>query len=157
VGKPKTKDFIVIKPIWWRQLGFTLFLFICSIYFAFMDFLGPIAGWIITVLVLVISILNFADQLLTWSRLRIDRDGFDLRTWWGRKKVPHQNIESIEWEEYMNRKLIILRLKSPVGDKEEKKEIPFPCAFGRPVDEVIKVLRDGLDKTPRRSLPKSKE
>jgi hypothetical protein len=157
VGKPKTKDFIVIKPIWWRQLGFTLFLFICSIYFAFMDFLGPLAGWIITVLVLVISILNFADQLLTWSRLRIDRDGFDLRTWWGRKKVPHQNIQSIEWEEYMNRKLIILRLKSPVGDKEEKKEIPFPCAFGRPVDEVIKVLRDGLDKTPRRSLPKSKE
>ena len=122
-----------------------------------MDFLGPVAGWIITVVVLVISILNFADQLLTWSRLRIDRDGFDLRTWWGRKKVPHQNIQSIEWEEYMNRKLIILRLKSPVGDKEEKKEIPFPCAFGRPVDEVIKVLRDGLDKTPRRSLPKSKE
>ncbi|MFL2912735.1 MAG: hypothetical protein ACJZ5X_04660 [Opitutales bacterium] len=152
MGKPKTKDFIVIKPIWWRQLGFTLFLFICSIYFAFMDFLGPVAGWIITVLVLVISILNFADQLLAWSRLRIDRDGFDLRTWWGRKKVPHQNIESIEWEEYMNRKLIILRLRSPAGEEEACKEIPFPCAFGRPVDEVIKVLRDGLDKNPMRSL-----
>lgn len=117
-----------------------------------MDFLGPVAGWIITVVVLVISILNFADQLLTWSRLRIDRDGFDLRTWWGRKKVPHQNIESFEWEEYMNRKLIMVRLKSPVGEEEASKEIPFPCAFGRPVDEVIKVLRDGLDKTPRRSL-----
>ena len=117
-----------------------------------MDFLGPVAGWIITVLVLVISILNFADQLLTWSRLRIDRDGFDLRTWWGRKKVPHHNIESFEWEEYMNRKLIILRLRSPAGEEEACKEIPFPCAFGRPVDEVIKVLRDGLDKTPRRSL-----
>tara|TARA_B100000886_G_scaffold259871_1_gene184739 strand:- start:335 stop:805 length:471 start_codon:yes stop_codon:yes gene_type:complete len=152
VGKTKRKDFIVIKPIWWRQLGFTLFLFICSIYFAFMDFLGPVAGWIITVLALLISILNFADQLLTWSRLRIDRDGFDLRTWWGRKKVPHQNIESFEWEEYMNRKLIMVRLRSRVGDEQAGKEIPFPCAFGRPVDEVIKVLRDGLDKTPRQSL-----
>ena len=121
-----------------------------------MDFLGPVAGWIITVAVLVISILNFADQLLTWSRLRIDRDGFDLRTWWGRKKVPHQNIESFEWEEYMNRKLIMVRMRSPIGEEQASKEIPFPCAFGRPVDEVIKVLRDGLDKTPRRSLPESK-
>ena len=122
-----------------------------------MDFLGPVAGWIITVLVLVFAILNFADQLLSWSRLKIDRDGFDLRTWWGRKKVPHQNIQSFECEEYMNRKLIMVKLKSPVGDKEASKEIPFPCAFGRPVDEVIKVLRDGLDKTPRQSLPESKE
>ena len=117
-----------------------------------MDFLGPVVGWIITVVVLVISILNFADQLLTWSRLRIDRDGFDLRTWWGRKKVPHQNIESFELKEYLNRKLITVRLSGPIVDSEARTEIPFHCAFGRPVEEVIQVLRDGLDKTPRRSL-----
>ena len=122
-----------------------------------MDFLGPVAGWIITIVVLVISILNFADQLLTWSRLRIDRDGFDLRTWWGRKKVPHQNIETFELKEYLIRKLISIKLSGPNGDSEERTEIPFHCAFGRPVDEVIQVLRDGLDKTPRRSLPELKE
>ena len=121
-----------------------------------MDFFGPVAGWIITIVVLVISMLNFVDQLLTWSRLRIDRDGFDLRTWWGRKKVPHQNIETFELKEYLNRKLITIKLSGPIGDSEAT-EIPFHCAFGRPVDEVIQVLRDGLDKTPRRSLPESKE
>lgn len=121
-----------------------------------MDFFGPVAGWIITIVVLVISMLNFVDQLLTWSRLRIDRDGFDLRTWWGRKKVPHQNIETFELKEYLNRKLITIKLSGPIGGSKAT-EIPFHCAFGRPVDEVIQVLRDGLDKTPRRSLPESKE
>ena len=45
--------------------GFTFFLFLRAVFFAFINFLGTVASWIVTALMLVSSILNLADQLIT--------------------------------------------------------------------------------------------
>ncbi len=101
-----------------------------------------------TIIMLLAGVLNLGDQLITWSRLKIDQDGYDLRTWWTRKKIPHQAIRDFELDEYMSRKLIMVCLRSGKGTSGNSRR-PFPCAFGRPVDEVFSILRDNLDKTPR--------
>lgn len=149
MGNPKDREVILIKPILWRQLGFTFFLFLCAVFFAFINFLGTVASWIVTVLMLVSAILNLADQLITWSRLRIDSQGYDLRTWWGRKKIAHKDIQSFELDEYMHRKLIFVKFRTSKKSSGKKENVPFPCAFGRPVEDVYKVLEENLDKTPK--------
>ena len=84
---------VVVKPVWWRQVALTLF-------FSYVDF---------SLLLLIMSgrlsvgfarlFLGFfpaqsADQLVEWSRLRINEDGYDLRTWFKRQQFRHEKLIS---------------------------------------------------------------
>jgi len=147
------REIVIIKSVWWRQLCFSLFILICGIFFAFVDFLGIIGGWIGTLSLLIFAFLNLGDQLIGWSRLKIDQDGYDLRTWWTRKKFLHQEIDRFDLQEFLKKKLIVVLLKERSGDYANSEPIPFPCSFGRPVDEIYEVVKSSLDTTPR-PLPK---
>lgn len=149
MSNPRDDLPILVKPIWWRQLGFTSFLLVCAFFFALVNFLGTFLSWLITLFMLVSATLNLLDQIFTWSRLKIDHNGYDLRTWWSRKKYSHHEIKSFELDKYMHRQLIVINFKNPKGTNSDRLSLPFPCAFGRSVEDVLKVLRKSLDKTPR--------
>jgi len=145
---------LVVKPIWWRQAALTLFLFVCGFFFAFIDYVGPITSWACTILFGILFLLSLLDQLVEWSRLKIDADGYDLRTWFNRQKSRHEEIDSFSSQTYLNRQLIILNLRKQSAAKLnlEEPEVPFPCAFGHPVEDILKKLQKALDKTPRKKL-----
>ncbi|MEC7800712.1 MAG: hypothetical protein VX609_05425 [Verrucomicrobiota bacterium] len=143
---------VVVKPVWWRQVALTLFLFICGFFFAFVDYVGPIISWVCTIIFGILFLLSLLDQLVEWSRLRINEDGYDLRTWFKRQRFRHEEIDFFSSQTYLNRQLIILNLRKQALEKLELKnpELPFPCAFGQPVEDVLKILQASLSKTPRK-------
>ena len=143
---------VVVKPVWWRQVALTLFLFICGFFFAFVDYVGPIISWVCTIIFGILFLLSLLDQLVEWSRLRINEDGYDLRTWFKRQQFRHEEIDFFSSQTYLNRQLIILNLRKQALEKLELKnpELPFPCAFGQPVEDVLKILQASLSKTPRK-------
>ena len=151
-GIRKGDHAVIIKAVWWRQAALTLFLFVCGFFFAFIDYVGPIISWVSTILFGILFLLSLLDQLLKWSRLRIDEEGYDLRTWFKRQRFRHEEIDSFSSQTYLNRQLIVLKLRKQALEKFklEDPEVPFPCAFGRPVEDVLKQLKDSLDKTPRK-------
>ena len=144
----RRKDVTVIKPVGWRQTGFTIFLFLCCFFFAFIDFLGLAVSWAGTVTLTLAGLLNLFDQLFEWSRLKIDGEGYHLRGWWRRQSFRHEEIEGFEIEDYAKRKLVVLVLKPKAQANRglEDSRIAFPCAFGRPVEQVIETLQDSLKK-----------
>ncbi len=144
----RRKDIKVIKPVGWRQTGFTIFLLLCGFFFAFIDFLGLGVSLFGAVVLTLVGLLNLLDQVFEWSRLKIDGEGYHLRGWWRKQSFEHREIESFETEDYAKRKLIVLVLK-PKAQAERGLEDPlvaFPCAFGRPVDQVIEILKGSLKK-----------
>ena len=144
----RRKDIKVIKPVGWRQTGFTIFLLLCGFYFAFIDFLGLGVSWLGTIVLTLAGLLSLLDQVFEWSRLKIDGEGYHLRGWWRRQSFRHEEIEGFESENYVKRKLIVLVLK-PKAQAERGLEDPlvvFPCAFGRPVEAVIETLKASLKK-----------
>ena len=143
---------VVVKPVWWRQVALSLFLFICGFFFAFVDYVGPIISWVCTIIFGILFLLSLLDQLVEWSRLRINEDGYDLRTWFKRQRFRHEEIDFFSSQTYLNRQLIILNLRKQALEKLELKnpELPFPCAFGQPVEDVLKILQASLSKTPRK-------
>ena len=151
-GIRKGDDQVIIKAVVWRQSALTLFLLVCAVVFAFIDYVGPLVSWVCTILFGILFVLSLLDQLLQWSRLRIDETGYDLRTWFKRQRYRHEEIESFTSQTYLNRKLIILKLRQQALEKYnlEKSEIPFPCAFGRAVEDVLIQVQKSLDKTPRK-------
>ena len=151
-GIRKGDHAVIIKAVWWRQAALTLFLFVCGFFFAFIDYVGPIISWVSTILFGILFLLSLLDQLVKWSRLRIDEEGYDLRTWFKRQRFRHEEIDSFSSQTYLNRQLIVLKLRKHALEKFklEDPEVPFPCAFGRPVEDVLKQLKDSLDKTPRK-------
>ena len=151
-GIRKGDHAVIIKAVWWRQAALTLFLFVCGFFFAFIDYVGPIISWVSTILFGILFLLSLLDQLVKWSRLRIDEEGYDLRTWFKRQSFRHEEIDSFSSQTYLNRQLIVLKLRKQALEKFklEDPEVPFPCAFGRPVEDVLKQLQDSLDKTPRK-------
>ena len=144
----RSKGVTVIKPVGWRQTGFTIFLLLCGFFFAFIDLLGLAVSWAGTVILTLVGLLNFLDQLFEWSRLKIDAVGYHLRGWWRRQSFRHGEIEGFEIEEYAKRKLIVLVLKPKAREERglEDPRVAFPCAFGRPVEQVIETLKDSLKK-----------
>ena len=69
------------------------------------------------------------------------------------QKFLHQEIERFDLQEFLKKKLIVVLLKERSGDYANSEPIPFPCSFGRPVDEIYEVVKSSLDTTPR-PLPK---
>jgi hypothetical protein len=151
-GIRKGDDPVIIKAVIWRQSALTLFLFVCGFFFAFIDYVGPVISWVCTILFGILFVLSLMDQLVQWSRLRIDENGYDLRTWFKRQKYRHEEIESFSSQIYLNRQLIILKIREQALEKykNHEPEIPFPCSFGRSVEDVLAQLQKSLDKTPRK-------
>ena len=148
--KRQSNEIVIIRAIWWRQACFTLFLMICAIFCAFINFVGTFLSWLLTLAFLLTAILNLLDQIFIWSRMKIDADGYDLRTWFGRTKISHQQIDGFELSQFLHRKLIMVRLKKGKELEDDTvRSIPLPCAFGRPIEDVLKLLEAHLNKTPK--------
>ena len=103
----KTRDFVIVKPVWWRQSCLTLFLLLSAIFCSFVGNFGPLVGWLLTSLMAVISLLSLLDQVFEWSRLRIDRRGFSLRTWLRNQSLAHSEVEDFEIIQFAGRKLMV--------------------------------------------------
>ena len=66
------QDCAVIKPIWWRQACFTLFLLVVAGFFAVVTKFGLIFSWVGTLFMALMTLLSVLDQIFEWSRLKID-------------------------------------------------------------------------------------
>lgn len=139
---------IVIKPIWWRQLSFTLFLFLMAGFFAILDFDSEILDYGCIVLFGTVAFLNLFDQLITWSRLRIAPNSYSLRSWFRNLEFRREEVEDFLQQEFLRRPLVMIKLtESAVKERRmSNAEIPFPCTFGRPAEEVLETLRNTLPK-----------
>ena len=146
--KTDEREVIVVKPVWWRQFAFTLFLFLMGFFFAAYDFGLAILNNGLIALFGVVAVLNLFDQLLVWSRLRIDSKGYSLRSWFRRIDLRRDEVEDFLRSEYMRRTLILVKLTKSATEERglPKPEMPFPCAFGRPADEVFEILLETLPK-----------
>ena len=139
---------IVVKPIWWRQLALTLFLAVLGAFFGMLTFEVEAINWIARVVFAVLAALSLLDQMFEWSRLRIDEQGYSLRGWFRRLELRKNEVEEFVLKNYMNRDLILVRLTEAAAVERslENSEVPFPCSFGRPVDDVYEVLKSSLTK-----------
>ncbi len=137
---------IVLKPIWWRQLAFSLFLLLLGAFFGMLTFEVEAFNWITRVVFGVLATLSLLDQLFEWSRLRIDEKGYSLRGWFQRVEFRKDEVEEFVLKNYMNRDLILVRLtdQAALDRSLENCEIPFPCTFGRPAVEELESLRNTL-------------
>ena len=146
----------MIKPIGWRQACLTLFFFVIAVFFAQFNRFGLIFSWFATILAGVVFLLSLLDQLFVWSRLKIDDKGYSLRGWFRHQFFDHHEIEDFKIIEYAGKKLLSVALKkNAIGNNDEvANPIPFPCCFGRPIEEVHKIVRSNIDRTPRARLAK---
>ena len=57
-------------------------------------------------------------------------------------------VDEFVRKDYMNRDLILVRLtdQAALDRSLENCEIPFPCTFGRPANDVFETLKDSLKK-----------
>ena len=149
--KHTRKDCIVIKPIGWRQACFTLFLLVVAGFFAVVTRFGPIFSWVGTLFMALMTLLSVLDQIFEWSRLKIDRNGYSLRGWFRRQHFAHHEIEDFKIHEFAGKKLLTVELKDHARESRNLPDepIPFPCCFGRPVDQVLQIVRPTIDRTPR--------
>jgi len=139
---------IVVKPIWWRQLAFSLFLLLLGAFFWMLTFEVEAFSWIGGVVCGVVGVLSLLDQMFERSRLRIDEKGYSLRGWFRRLELRKDEVEEFVLKNYMNRDLILVRLTETAALERslENREIPFSCSFGRPVSDVFDTLTSSLKK-----------
>jgi len=139
---------IVVKPIWWRQLAFSLFLLLLGAFFWMLTFKVEAFSWIGGVVCGVVGVLSLLDQMFDRSRLRIDEKGYSLRGWFRRLELRKDEVEEFVLKNYMNRDLILVRLTETAALERslENREIPFSCSFGRPVSDVFDTLTSSLKK-----------
>lgn len=147
----KKEDVTVIKPIGWRQAAFTFFLLLCALFFVlsgtFSETLGESVSLLCTIILTLAGLLNVLDQLFEWSRLRIDSEGFHLRSWWRKESFRHDEIKDFELETYINRMLVVAVLKESAAEfRGVNERLSFPCTFGRPAEPILKTLREKLKK-----------
>lgn len=69
----------------------------------------------------------------------------------------HHEIEDFKIHEFTGKKLltVVLREHARRSRKLPDQPIPFPCCFGRPIEDVLKVVKSKIDRTPRPLLPKT--
>ena len=139
---------IVVKSVWWRQLGLTLFLLLLGVFFAFIGYVGIVVSWFGTVLIGLVTALSLLDQVFGWSRLRIDDKGYSLRGWFRRVELRRDEVEEFVLRQYLNRQLILVLLTEQAARERslEDRLLPFPCAFGRPVEEIFETLKKSLER-----------
>ncbi len=136
----------VLKPVWWRQASFTLFLLLLWTFFYAVEFKEDWEwlGWTSRILAGVTAGFGLFDQAFVWSRLRVDGEGCSLRGWFRRVDLLWEELEAFELRDYAGKPLVVARLTKKAGRKRKTAEglLPFPCAFGRSVEEVFKELEE---------------
>ena len=139
---------VVVKPIWWRQLAFSLFLALLGAFFWMLTFQVEAFNWTGRIVFGVLAMLSLLDQMFEWSRLRIDEKGYSLKGWVRRLELRKDEVEEFVLKNYVNRDLILVRLtdQAALDRSLENREIPFPCTFGRPADDVLETLKSSLEK-----------
>jgi hypothetical protein len=154
--KDQKKKAIVVKPIGWRHACFTLFLLVVACFFAVVNRFGPIVSWVGTIVTSLICLLSLLDQLFEWSRLKMDDHGYSLRGWFRNLRIDHHEIVDFHLFEFAGKKLIGVELKEEAREARnlDDQPLPFPCCFGRPVDDVFKIVRAQINRTPRARLSK---
>jgi hypothetical protein len=149
---------VVVKPVLWRQMAYTLFLCITAFFFSMVSYFGVIISWIGTIAFIILGLLNILDQIFEWSRLLINSDGYSYRGWWRKQHYRHEEIESFDSELYAARPLIMVNLKKNAQSNRGLKDEPiaFHCSFGRPAEDILRILKENLDKTPKKRRNVSK-
>ena len=109
--KHRNTEITIIKPVWWRQACFTLFLLLVAGFFSLVNRFGLVFSWAGTLLVGILSLLSLLDQLFEWSRLKINHEGFSLRGWFRNQKFLHHEIENFQVHEFAGKKLLVVELK----------------------------------------------
>ena len=137
----------MVKPIWWRQLAFSLFLALLGAFFWMLTFQVEAFNWLGRIFFGVLAMLSLLDQMFEWSRLRIDEKGYSLKGWVRRLELRKDEVEEFVLKNYVNRDLILVRLTDQAALERslENPEIPFPCTFGRPADDVLERLKRSLE------------
>jgi len=141
----------VVKPIGWRQACFTLFLLVVAAFFAVVNRFGPVVSWVGTLLTGLICLLSLLDQIFEWSRLKIDDRGYSLRGWFRNLWIDHHEIVDFQLVEFAGKKLLSVELKKDarLARNLDDQPLPFPCCFGRPVEDVLKIVRSQINRKPR--------
>jgi len=141
----------VVKPIGWRQACFTLFLLVVAAFFAVVNRFGPVVSWVGTLLTGLICLLSLLDQIFEWSRLKIDDRGYSLRGWFRNLWIDHHEIVDFHLVEFAGKKLLSVELKKDarLARNLDDQPLPFPCCFGRPVEDVLKIVRSQINRKPR--------
>ena len=142
---------MVVKPIGWRQACFTLFLLVVAAFFAVVNRFGPVVSWVGTLLTGLICLLSLLDQIFEWSRLKIDDRGYSLRGWFRNLWINHHEIVDFQLVEFAGKKLLSVELKKDarLARNLDDQPLPFPCCFGRPVEDVLKIVRAQINRKPR--------
>ncbi|NDH16438.1 MAG: hypothetical protein EBY48_05040 [Opitutae bacterium] len=142
---------MVVKPIGWRQACFTLFLLVVAAFFAVVNRFGPVVSWVGTLLTGLICLLSLLDQIFEWSRLKIDDRGYSLRGWFRNLWIDHHEIVDFQLVEFAGKKLLSVELKKDarLARNLDDQPLPFPCCFGRPVEDVLKIVRAQINRKPR--------
>ena len=142
---------MVVKPIGWRQACFTLFLLVVAAFFAVVNRFGPVVSWVGTLLTGLICLLSLLDQIFEWSRLKIDDRGYSLRGWFRNLWIDHYEIVDFHLVEFAGKKLLSVELKKDarLARNLDDQPLPFPCCFGRPVEDVLKIVRAQINRKPR--------
>ena len=141
----------MVKPIGWRQACFTLFLLVVAAFFAVVNRFGPVVSWVGTLLTGLICLLSLLDQIFEWSRLKIDDRGYSLRGWFRNLWIDHHEIVDFQLVEFAGKKLLSVELKKDarLARNLDDQPLPFPCCFGRPVEDVLKIVRAQINRKPR--------
>ncbi len=141
----------MVKPIGWRQACFTLFLLVVAAFFAVVNRFGPVVSWVGTLLTGLICLLSLLDQIFEWSRLKIDDRGYSLRGWFRNLWIDHHEIVDFQLVEFAGKKLLSVELKKDarLARNLDDQPLPFPCCFGRPVEDVLKIVRSQINRKPR--------
>ena len=149
--KNQKQKYVVVKPIWWRQACFTLFLLVVAAFFAVVNRFGPVVSWVGTLLTGLICLLSLLDQIFEWSRLKIDDRGYSLRGWFRNLWIDHHEIVDFHLVEFAGKKLLSVELKKDarLARNLDDQPLPFPCCFGRPVEDVLKIVRAQINRKPR--------
>ena len=136
----------VLKPVWWRQASFTLFLLLLWAFFYAVEFKEGWGwlGWSARILAGATAGFGLFDQAFGWSRLRVDAHGCSLRGWFRRADLLWEELEAFELREYAYKPLVVARLTKKANRKRKATDglLPYPCAFGRPAEEVFKELEE---------------
>ena len=63
----------------------------------------------------------------------------------------HSGVEDFKIHEFAGKKLLTVELKDHARKSRNLPDdpIPFPCCYGRPVDQVLSIVRSRIDRTPR--------
>jgi hypothetical protein len=156
VRKNQKRKYVVVKPIGWRQACFTLFLLVVAAFFAVVNRFGPVVSWAGTLLTGLCCLLSLLDQICEWSRLKIDERGYSLRGWFRNLWIDHHEIVDFHLVEFAGKKLLSVELKKDarLARNLDDQPLPFPCCFGRPVEDVLKIVRAHINRKPRARLSK---